>query len=52
MRTKYLRAQRAKLIADARALIDKDSPTTEELAKFDAMMKDADGIKAQYERME
>ena len=38
MRSKELRAQRAKLIEDARALISVDAPTAEQTARFDEMM--------------
>jgi HK97 family phage major capsid protein len=48
--------KRAKLIADARALVDKAEkekrePTAEERAAFDKMMNDADAIKADADRM-
>ena len=52
MRSKELRAKRAKLIEDARALIDVENPSAEALAKFDAAMTEADGIKAQIDRLE
>ena len=52
MRTKDLRAARAKLIEDARALITAENPDGEAFANFDRMMDEADGIQAQFERME
>lgn len=47
-----LRAKRAKLIEDARALISVDEASAENNAKFDAMMAEADGLKAQIDRIE
>lgn len=52
MRSKELRAKRAKLVEDARALISGDDPSAEDTAKFDAMMADADTIKGQIDRIE
>jgi HK97 family phage major capsid protein len=52
MRSKELRAKRAKLIEDARALIAVDAPGAEAHAKFDQMMKEADDLKAQIDRLE
>lgn len=52
MKSKELRAKRAKLIEDARALISSDAPSAEDTAKFDAMMTEADGLKAQIDRIE
>jgi HK97 family phage major capsid protein len=52
MKSKDLRAKRAKLIEDARALISVDAPSAEDTAKFDAMMAEADGLKAQIDRIE
>ncbi|ONG58803.1 hypothetical protein BKE38_01865 [Pseudoroseomonas deserti] len=52
MRTKELRAKRAKLITDAQALIDKEGETPEEIIRFDAMMAEADGLKAQIDCLE
>jgi HK97 family phage major capsid protein len=52
MKSKELRAKRAKLIEDARALISGDAPTAEQTAKFDEMMAEADGLKAQIDRIE
>lgn len=49
---KDLRAKRAKLVADARALVDCENPTAEALAKFDAMMDEETAIKAQIDRIE
>jgi HK97 family phage major capsid protein len=52
MKSKELRAKRAKLIEDARALISSDAPTAEQTAQFDTMMAEADGLKAQIDRIE
>lgn len=58
MAVKDLREQRAKLVADARALYDSIKPETpaaeskEIESKFDTMMADADGLKAKIEREE
>ena len=59
MKTKIieLRQKRAKLIADARALLDnaeaeKRDLTSEEQSNWDTMMNDADKLKGQFERME
>jgi HK97 family phage major capsid protein len=52
MKSKELRAKRFKLIEDARALIAGDAPTAEQTAQFDAMMTEADGLKAQIDRIE
>ena len=53
MKSKELRAKRAKLIEDARALLPTDRlPTPEENQKFDAAMAEADGLKAQIDRIE
>lgn len=52
MKSKELRAKRFKIIEDARALIAGDSPTAEQNAQFDAMMAEADGLKAQIDRIE
>lgn len=52
MRTKALREKRAKIVSDARGLIDKDNPTAEDMAAFDAAMAEADTIKAQIDRIE
>lgn len=58
MAVKDLREQRAKLVADARALYDSiktETPASEAAeieAKFDGMMADADGIKARIDREE
>lgn len=51
MKTKELRAQRARLIADARELINTDE-SAEAAEKFDAMMTEADGMLARIERIE
>lgn len=52
MTAKELRAQRAKLIEDARALIDQEGYDAETQAKFDAMMADADKLKERIDRIE
>ncbi|MBS1029148.1 phage major capsid protein [Gluconobacter albidus] len=52
MRSKELRAKRAKLIADARALINGETVTAEQSAQFDAMMAEADELKARIDRIE
>jgi HK97 family phage major capsid protein len=58
MAVKDLREQRAKLVADARALYDSINDKTapgeakEIEAKFDAMMEQADGLKAKIDREE
>lgn len=52
MKSKELRAKRAKLIEDARALTTGDTMTAEQAAQFDAMMAEADQIKAQIDRIE
>jgi HK97 family phage major capsid protein len=52
MKSKELRAKRAKLIEDARALINSETVSAEDNVKFDAMMAEADGLKAQIDRIE
>lgn len=52
MRSKALRAQRAQIVADARKLIDKDAPSAEDMAAFDAAMADSDKLKAQIDALE
>ncbi|MBS1079247.1 phage major capsid protein [Gluconobacter kondonii] len=52
MRSKELRAKRAKLISDARALINGETVTAEQTAQFDAMMAEADELKARIDRIE
>ncbi len=52
MRSKELRAQRAKIVTEAQALISKDGLTVEENAQFDAMMLQAENLLAQIDRME
>jgi HK97 family phage major capsid protein len=49
---KDLRAERAQLVADARALVDKANPSNEDNAQFDALMEKGDEIKAQIDRLE
>lgn len=52
MRTKELRAQRAKLIEDARREIEGDNPTAEQLAKYDEILARVDALKGQIDRLE
>jgi len=57
MKSKELREKRAKLIRDARALVDKAAEekrelTSEESAQFDKMFADADELKGQIDRVE
>ena len=52
MRSKELRAKRAKLISDARALINGETVTAEQNTQFDAMMTEADELKARIDRIE
>jgi HK97 family phage major capsid protein len=53
MKSKELRAKRAKLIQDARALEPSDrAMNAEESVKFDAIMNEADGLKAEIDRVE
>jgi len=52
MTAKELRAQRAKLVADANAIIAKDNPSAEDNAKFDELMNAADDLKARIDRLE
>ncbi len=54
MKSRALREQRAKLVEDARALLDSagDNITDEINAKFDEMMAGADALKAKIDRME
>ena len=52
MNKKEKLAKRAKLIADARALLDKGTLSAEDQAAFDAMMKEADEIKASLDAEE
>ncbi len=51
-RAKELRASRAKLVADARTILDKANPTAEDSAKFDDLMAEADKLKAEIDRHE
>lgn len=51
-RAKELRASRAKLVADARTILDKANPTAEDNLKFDELMGEADKLKAQIDRIE
>lgn len=56
MKTKQKREERAKLVADARAILDAvpegQRPTAEQEAKFDEMMAAADKLKADIDRLE
>lgn len=52
MTSKDLRAQRAKLIADARALVSGATVSAEDAAKFEVMMAEADGIKVRIDQIE
>src|SRR3954447_3554762 len=52
MKARELRARRAKLVADARALIDDKYCSAEETMKFDKMMAEADRLKEQIDRIE
>ncbi|MDP2377777.1 phage major capsid protein [Reyranella sp.] len=56
MKTKQKRAERAKLIADARALTDAvkegETMSAEKNAEFDKLMKKADELKAEIDRLE
>ncbi|MFT9063291.1 MAG: phage major capsid protein [Acetobacter persici] len=52
MTSKELRAKRAKLIEDARALTNGESMTAEQVTQFDAMMGEASQIMDQITRME
>lgn len=52
MRSKELRAKRAKLISDASALINGETVTAEQNTQFDAMMTKADELKARIDRIE
>lgn len=51
-RIKALREERAKLVADAHAILKQSSMTKEEEAKFDALMADADAKAAEIARHE
>src|SRR3954447_16916981 len=52
MKSRELRARRAKLIEDARALIGDRHCTAEDTLKFDAMMAEADRLKGQIDRVD
>ena len=52
MKSRELRARRAKLIEDARALISDKYCSAEETMKFDRMMAEADRLKGQIDRIE
>src|SRR4051812_7043479 len=52
MQSRELRARRAKLVEDARALISDRHCTAEDTLKFDRMMAEADRLKGQIDRIE
>ncbi len=52
MRTKELRIERAKLIADARALLDAPDATAETVARANAMLDESDAIKGRVDLIE
>lgn len=52
MKSRDLRARRAKLIEDVRAMISDKYCTAEETARFDKMMNEADRLKEQIARVE
>lgn len=52
MTSKDLRAQRAKLVTDARALVSGAELSAEDTVKFDAMMAEADVLKGRIDRIE
>lgn len=52
MKSRDLRARRAKLVEDARALISDRHCTSEDTLKFDRMMAEADRLKGQIDRVE
>src|SRR4051812_21029472 len=49
---KTLRAERARIVTEARTLIEKADGTAEDMAKFDAMMEQADALQARIDRTE
>lgn len=51
-KVKQLREERAKLVADAQAILRQDSMSPEDEKKFDALMADADQKKATIDRIE
>lgn len=51
-KARELREERARKIAEARAIYDKSGRTAEDDAKFDAMMAEADALKTQIDREE
>src|SRR3954451_6254798 len=52
MKSRELRARRAKLVEDARALVSDRHCTSEDTIKFDKMMAEADRLKVQIDQME
>src|SRR3954452_16004493 len=52
MKSRELRARRAKLVEDARALVGDRYCTAEDTLKFDRMMAEADRLKEQIDRVE
>ncbi|MDE2099261.1 MAG: phage major capsid protein [Patescibacteria group bacterium] len=51
-KARELREQRARKISEARAIFDKSGRTADDTAKFDAMMAEADVMKAEIDREE
>jgi HK97 family phage major capsid protein len=52
MTQKELREKRAKLVADAQAILKQDKVTKDDEAKFDALMAESDTLKAEIDRHE
>ncbi|MGB8801171.1 MAG: phage major capsid protein [Candidatus Acidiferrales bacterium] len=50
--SKVLREQRAKLVADAQAILRQNTITAADRAKFDKMMNDAEDLKGQIDKLE
>ena len=51
-RVKSLREERAKLVADAQAILKQEKMTPEDEKKFDALMAESDAKKAEIDRLE
>jgi HK97 family phage major capsid protein len=51
-RIKALREERAKLVADVRAILDKDNPTPEEYGKADELLNQEAELKSQIDTLE
>jgi HK97 family phage major capsid protein len=49
---KALREERYKIVVDARAILDSGNGSAESTAKFDALMIEADNVKAKIDRLE